>query len=43
MRCLVEAVVINNPDLDQDFRYAIKQHGAMLAKAACWGCNSLPC
>lgn len=38
-----EAVVINNPDLDQDFRYAIKQHGAMLAKAACWGCNSLPC
>ena len=25
-----EAVVINNPDLDQDFRYAIKQHGAML-------------
>ena len=32
-----EAVVINNPDLDQDFRYAIKQHGAMLAKGRLLG------
>ena len=32
-----EAVIINNPDLDQDFRYAIKQHGAMLAKGRLLG------
>ncbi len=27
-----EAVVISNPAISQDFRYLIKQHGAMLAK-----------
>lgn len=27
-----EAVVISNPDLAKDFRYIVKQHGAMLAK-----------
>lgn len=27
-----EAVVISNPELDKDFRYMIKQRGAMLAK-----------
>ena len=36
-----EAVVINNPDLDQDFRYAIKQHGAMLAKGRLLGLQFL--
>lgn len=30
-----EAVVITNPALKKDFRYFIKQHGAMLAKADC--------
>lgn len=36
-----EAVIINNPDLDQDFRYAIKQHGAMLAKGRLLGLQFL--
>ena len=36
-----EAVVINNPELDQDFRYAIKQHGAMLAKGRLLGLQFL--
>ena len=36
-----EAVVINNPDLAQDFRYAIKQHGAMLAKGRLLGLQFL--
>ena len=36
-----EAVVINNPDLAQDFRYAIKQHGARLAKARLLGLQFL--
>ena len=36
-----EAVVINNPDLDRDFRYAIKQHGAMLAKGRLLGLQFL--
>ena len=32
-----EAVVISNPALAQDFRYLIKQHGAMLAKGRLLG------
>lgn len=32
-----EAVVIGNPDLAVDFRYLIKQHGAMLAKGRLLG------
>lgn len=32
-----EAVVITNPDLMQDFRYSIKQHGGMLAKGRLLG------
>ena len=36
-----EAVIINNPDLDQDFRYAVKQHGAMLAKGRLLGLQFL--
>lgn len=32
-----EAVVINTPDLMQDFRYLIKQHGGMLAKGRLLG------
>ncbi|MBQ0077426.1 MAG: aminotransferase class V-fold PLP-dependent enzyme [Bacteroidales bacterium] len=32
-----EAVVINNPTLGKDFRYAIKQNGAMLAKGRLLG------
>ena len=36
-----DAVIINNPDLDQDFRYAIKQHGAMLAKGRLLGLQFL--
>lgn len=32
-----EAVVINNPLLKKDFRYFIKQHGAMLAKGRLLG------
>ena len=32
-----EAVVIPNPNLDQDFRYLIKQHGGMLAKGRLLG------
>ena len=36
-----EAVIINNPDLDQDFRYAIKQNGGMLAKGRLLGLQFL--
>lgn len=36
-----EAVVITNPELDRDFRYAIKQHGAMLAKGRLLGLQFL--
>ena len=32
-----EAVVITNPELKPDFRYAIKQHGGMLAKGRLLG------
>ena len=32
-----EAVVISNPALKEDFRYLIKQHGAMLAKGRLLG------
>lgn len=32
-----EAVVISNPELKQDFRYMIKQHGGMLAKGRLLG------
>lgn len=32
-----EAVVITNPDLTQDFRYLLKQHGGMLAKGRLLG------
>lgn len=32
-----EAVVINNPALSRDFRYAIKQHGGLLAKGRLLG------
>lgn len=32
-----EAVVISNPELKQDFRYLIKQHGGMLAKGRLLG------
>ena len=32
IRMFGEAVVILNPDIDRDFRYMIKQNGAMLAK-----------
>lgn len=32
-----EAAVITNPELDRDFRYAIKQNGAMLAKGRLLG------
>ncbi len=32
-----EAVVISNPELDRDFRYAIKQNGGMLAKGRLLG------
>lgn len=32
-----EAVVISNPDLQEDFRYLIKQHGGMLAKGRLLG------
>ena len=32
-----EAVVIMNPELQQDFRYSIKQHGGMLAKGRLLG------
>lgn len=32
-----EAVVIGNPDINEDFRYMIKQHGAMLAKGRLLG------
>lgn len=32
-----EAVVITNPALERDFRYIIKQHGAMLAKGRLLG------
>ena len=36
-----EAVVIANPELKQDFRYAIKQHGGMLAKGRLLGLQFL--
>ena len=32
-----EAVVIGNPDIGEDFRYLIKQHGGMLAKGRLLG------
>ena len=32
-----EAIVITNPELKQDFRYSIKQHGGMLAKGRLLG------
>ena len=32
-----EAAVLTNPELDRDFRYAIKQNGAMLAKGRLLG------
>lgn len=32
-----EAVVLSDPDLDRDFRYAIKQNGGMLAKGRLLG------
>ena len=32
-----EAVVISNPEIKQDFRYLIKQHGGMLAKGRLLG------
>lgn len=32
-----EAAVITNPEIDRDFRYAIKQNGAMLAKGRLLG------
>ena len=32
-----EAIVITNPNLKQDFRYSIKQHGGMLAKGRLLG------
>lgn len=41
MRCLAKPLSSNNPDLDQDFRYAIKQHGAMLAKGRLLGLQFL--
>lgn len=36
-----EAVVITNEELDRDFRYAVKQHGAMLAKGRLLGLQFL--
>jgi len=36
-----EAVVINNPDLDEDFPFHIKQRGAMLAKGRVLGLQFL--
>ena len=36
-----EAVVITNDDLKEDFRYAIKQHGGMLAKGRLLGLQFL--
>ncbi|MDR1017505.1 MAG: low specificity L-threonine aldolase [Lachnospiraceae bacterium] len=36
-----EAVVISNDDLKKDFRYAIKQHGGMLAKGRLLGIQFL--
>ena len=36
-----EAVVLTNPALDRDFRYAIKQHGGMLAKGRLLGLQFL--
>ena len=32
-----EAVVLNNPELQKEFRYSIKQHGGMLAKGRLLG------
>lgn len=34
---LGEAIVINNPDLQENFRYAMKQRGALLAKGRIFG------
>jgi len=34
---LGEAIVINNPDLQKDFRYSMKQRGALLAKGRALG------
>lgn len=36
-----EALVLTNPALDQDFRYALKQHGGMLAKGRLLGLQFL--
>lgn len=36
-----EAVVITNEELDRNFRYAVKQHGAMLAKGRLLGLQFL--
>ena len=38
-----EALVLVNDALKPDFRYMIKNRGAMLAKGGCWACSSRAC